>query len=371
MRVGVDGRSLAGDRARGLRQPRGVSRYTSSLLRALAALQPEDEWLALVPRAATPPDGVNARRSRLAGRAGRAAAALSGRPRLDGLLGGGLDVVWLPAPAPVSLSEQTPYVLTLHDLSFEAMPGALTGYERLWSRLARPRELARRAARVMAVSSQTREEAIGRWGLRPELVVVVPPGVWRPPPAAPAAVEQVRRRLSLPERYLLFVGALEPRKGLEVLTRAYRDARARGLPSPLVLVGDGPLRGRLRGGDMVLAGRVSDRELGALYAGARATVLPSMLEGFGFTPLESLAAGTPVIASDLPPLRETLADGALWVPPGDEAALADALLAVDRDADLRRRLLAAGRPAAERFSWERAAEKAYAVLRDAAARQRP
>jgi glycosyltransferase involved in cell wall biosynthesis len=251
------------------------------------------------------------------------------------------------------------------------MPGALTGYERLWSRLARPRELARRAARVMAVSSQTREEAIGRWGLRPELVVVVPPGVWRPPPAAPAAVEQVRRRLSLPERYLLFVGALEPRKGLEVLTRAYRDARARGLPSPLVLVGDGPLRGRLRGGDMVLAGRVSDRELGALYAGARATVLPSMLEGFGFTPLESLAAGTPVIASDLPPLRETLADGALWVPPGDEAALADALLAVDRDADPRRRLLAAGRPAAERFSWERAAEKAYAVLRDAAARQRP
>jgi glycosyltransferase involved in cell wall biosynthesis len=371
MRVGVDGRSLAGDRDRGLRQPRGVSRYTSSLLGALASRHPEDDWLALGPRGGAPPDGVSARRSLLAGRAGHAAAAVAGRPRLDRLLGGGLDVLWLPAPAPVAVSAQTPYVLTLHDLSFEAMPEALTAYERLWSRVARPRDLARRAARVMTVSRATREEAIARYGLRAEQVVVVPPGVWRPPPAAPAEVEQVRRRLSLPERYLLFVGALEPRKGLEVLTRAYRDARARGLPLPLVLVGDGPLRGRLRGGDMVLAGRVSDRELGALYAGARATVLPSVLEGFGFTPLESLAAGTPVIVSDLPALRETLGDGALRVPPGDATALTDALLAVDADTDLRRELLAAGRPAPERFSWERAAEEAYAVLGDAAGGQRP
>ncbi len=97
---------------------------------------------------------------------------------------------------------------------------------------------------------------------------------------------------------------------------------------------------------MVRTGRVDDAELAALYAGARATVLPSHLEGFGFTPLESLAAGTPVVVSDLPVLRETLGDAAVFVPPGDSGALAAAIRAVVDDARLRDRLHGrrAGRP---------------------------
>ena len=103
-----------------------------------------------------------------------------------------------------------------------------------------------------------------------------------------------------------------------------------------MLAGDGPLaRERCAAPGVVLCGRVSDDELAALYAGARATVLPSRLEGFGFTPLESLAAGTPVVVSDLPSLRETLGDAALMVPPGDPVALADALLRIDGDEELR------------------------------------
>jgi len=367
MRVGVDGRSLAVGGAGGLRQPRGVSRYASSLLRALAAGHPEDDWLALVPRTAIAPAGVSPRSSPLAGRTGHAAAALTGRPRLDRLLGGGLDVAWLPAPAPVAVSAGTPYVLTLYDLSFEALPEAFGRYERLWQGAAKPRRLALGAARVMAVSEATRQEALARWGLPPERVVVVGSGLWRPPTMNPTAAEAVRRRLSVPERYLLFVGALEPRKGLDALVMAHGEASRRGLDSHLVLAGDGPLRERLGGAPRVLLpGRVSDIELGALYAGAVATVLPSLYEGFGFTPLESLAAGTPAVVSDLPALRESVGDGALRVRPGDVGALSDALLGIERDGELRRRLLEAGRASLERLSWERTAEKAHDVLRAAA-----
>ena len=140
------------------------------------------------------------------------AAALAGRPRL-----GGVDVVWLPAPVPVAVSPEVPYVLTLHDLSPELRPGDFGLYARMWNRATRRPRLARRAARVITDSEDTRGLAVERWGLSPERVTVVRPGFWRPPPgtAAPAG---------LPRRSLLYAGALEPRKGVDVLGAALPGA---------------------------------------------------------------------------------------------------------------------------------------------------
>ena len=340
MKIGVDGRALAD--GSGLRQARGIARYLSSMLAALEERHPGDEW-----------DVAPAR-----GRAANVASALVGRPRL----GAAADVVWLPAPAPVAVARGVPYVLTVHDLSAELRPGDFSAYARLWNRAARPRRLGRGAARVIADSHETRAQALERWGLAPERVTVVRPGFWRPPPPPDGALA----RLDLPARYLLYVGALEPRKGVDVLAEAFADARARGLEAELVLAGDGPLAESLRGPGVALTGRVSDTELAALYAAARATVLPSWLEGFGFTPLESLAAGTPVVVSDLPSLRETLGRAALTVPPGDAPALAGALLRIDRDEELRERLIAAAEPRLAVLSWDRAANELHAVLAEAA-----
>jgi glycosyltransferase involved in cell wall biosynthesis len=346
MRVGVDGRSL-GAAETGLRQARGVTRAAGSLLDALRQGFPGDEWL------------VRGRGSRIAA----ASAALLGRPRLDRAFAKAVDVVWLPAPAPVAVSRGTPYVLTVYDLSFEERPADLSRYERLWARASRPHRLAERAALVACVSEATRAAVLERWALDPERTRVVRCGVRVP---RPGDASGVRRRLGIPERFLLFVGALEPRKAPDVLVRAFSAARSRGLEAGLVLVGDGRLRDRLAAPGVVVAGRLSDEELDALYANALATVLPSRLEGFGFTPLESLAAGTPAVASDLPALRETTRGGALLVPPGDEAALADALLAVDGDERLRRRLVEAGREAVGALRWDRAAAELRALLAEAA-----
>jgi glycosyltransferase involved in cell wall biosynthesis len=343
MRVGVDGRSLAGER-------RGVGAYTSGMLAALAAEAVGVR--ALVPRGTAVPDGVEAVAHRVPGRLLNGAAALCGRPRLDRMLGP-VDVIWLPAPAPVAVG-RTPYALTLHDLSFLKRPGDYTRYERVWHRAARIGQLARRAARVIAASEATAAEARSRLGVE---CAVVPAGPGDPgPPASAETVAAVTARYG---RYFLFVGALEPRKGVDRLVAAHE-----GLDAALVIAGEG--RVRVRGRGVHVLGRVTREQKAALYAGALAVVLPSWCEGYGYPPLEGYAHGTPAIVSDLPALRETAGAGALFVPPGDVGALRAAMRELAGDAALRRRLAASGAAALRGRTWEASARALRAALEEAA-----
>ncbi|MEN3281518.1 MAG: hypothetical protein V7607_2658 [Solirubrobacteraceae bacterium] len=347
MRVGVDARALLAGR--------GVERNARGMLAALADGFPDDEWVAFVPGRApvAPVPGVRLVRNRLGGRALFGAAAIAGRPTLAALVGSA-DVVWLPAPAPVAPG--APYVLSVHDRSWELRPSDFTAYERAWHRLARPRALARGAAAVTAVSRAVAADVAVAWGVRAQ---VVSPGVTglggqaRGPAAVPGP--PVRDPLAAPRRrpYLLFVGAREPRKAPDVLDAAYARARARGLDAELVVVGDG-------------VARVDDRELASLYAGALAVVQPSFLEGFGLPPLEAAVHGTPAVVSALDCFAETLGDAALRVPPGDAHALAEAMLRIAGDEPLRVRLGAAARERAAAYTWERSAAALHTLLAGAA-----
>lgn len=356
MRVGVDGRSLV-RRGGG----RGIALYAERMVAALAAIPAGDDLRVLLPgRAAVDlPAGAEARRTWLPGRALYAAQALLGRPRLDRLTGP-CDVTWAPSVGPLALSRRAPFVLTVPDLSFELRPDQQSAYERAFHRAARPRALGRRADWVIAMSETVRERLIERWGLDPARVVTIAPGPGRPPgpPGRPPA--------GLPESYVLAVGALEPRKQPAVLARAHALARERGLRAGLVFAGDGPLRAELDRGPAVVLGRVGDAELDALYAGAMVVACVSSDEGFGFTPLEALARGTPALVSDLAPFRETMGDAAVRVPAGDPSALATALLELEDRPERRTELVAAGADAVAALSWERAAAETRAVLAQAA-----
>jgi glycosyltransferase involved in cell wall biosynthesis len=291
--VGVDGRSLTAA------APRGVSAYTEGMLTALRRAHPDVDF------------------------------RLSRRPRGD--------VVWLPAPAPTLASP--PYVLTLHDLSWVERPSDFTRYERAWHRAARIPRLARRAKRVIAVSESTAAAARAHWGVDP---VVIPAGPGDPgPPMEPA-----------PGRYFLFVGALEPRKGLATLLAAH--ARA-GLDADLVIAGDGRLRTALRGPRVHVLGRVSREEKAALYAGALAVVLPSWLEGYGYPPLEGYAHGVPAIVTPT-----AASPGAIVVDAGDAGALAAAMRELADDPARRAELAAAG--AASLPTWDDCAARLWEQL---------
>ena len=338
---------------------RGVSRYSRLLLDELARAYPHDEWVAVAPGVSELPPGVELRTGRLPRRPLFAAAAVSSRPRLD-RVAGGCDVAWVPAPAPVAVSPGLPLVVTVHDLSFEHRPDDYSRYERAWHRLARPRELARRATRVIAVSDVVRDELIAEWSLPPERVVTVRSG-----PGSPVADSPERPAPTRP--FFLAAGALEPRKLPLVLAEAHRIAREEGLEAELVFAGEGPLAGELERGGARVLGRVSDAALDGLYRDALALACVSREEGFGLTPLEAAARGTPSVVTDLPVFEETLGSGALRVPPGDPRALADALLRLEREPELRARLAEAAAAAASALSWERAGRETHAVLAAAAA----
>jgi glycosyltransferase involved in cell wall biosynthesis len=360
MRVGVDGRAL-----RVARERRGVAVYLERLLGELARLSPGDEYRVLVPdaaRAIDVPGNVELVEAG-PGRALHAAAALTGRPRLDRLLGGP-DLVWAPAPAPLALSRGVPFVLTVHDLSFVHRPHDYGRYERLWHRLARPRRLAERAGRVLADSDAVRAELLAEWGLPAERVRTVRLGPGR---GAPSAAPDGGAAAAGAPPHVLAVGALEPRKQPVLLAEAHRRARERGLRAGLVFVGEGPLRRELQQAGAKVLGRLDERALDAAYAGALCLACVSREEGFGFTPLEAVAAGVPPVVSDLPVFRETLGDAALAVPAGDAGALAAALLRLEREPELRERLVAAGRERLRLLSWERAARETRAVFEEALA----
>ena len=207
MRVGVDGRSLVGGGAR------GVAHYTAALLEALAAEYPDDEYRVLLPRGrAMVPRGVVPVRHAAAVEAPVRRSAATRPP------GRRVDVVWAPAPAPLRVGAM-PFVLTVHDRSWEERPQDFTRYERLWHAAARPRALARRAAAVLCDTEVVRGEVIREWGVPAERVRTVPlaPRILAGSPAK-----------SL-DPYFLFVGALEPRKAPDVLADAFHRARARGL----------------------------------------------------------------------------------------------------------------------------------------------
>jgi glycosyltransferase involved in cell wall biosynthesis len=327
--VAVDARHLAGGR--------GVAHYTAALLAAL----PDDQV-----RAYAPPPALR--------RPLYASAALLGRPRLD-RLAGGADVVWIPAPAPVAVSRDVPYVLSVHDLSWIERPQDFTAYERAWHRVGRLERLARGAAAVLCLSEATKATVQRHWNLPDEQLHVLYPGVTRPEPGPRKGPDPLSRPdLDLARPFFLAVGALEPRKAPDLLVRAHQLARREGLEADLVFAGTGRIA--VEGDGVHALGRVED--LGPLYRDALALVMPSYLEGFGFPTAEAALAGTPSIVADLPVYDETLGVAAVRFPAGDERALADALLAVERD----------GAPVADvsRFTWERAARQLREILESVA-----
>jgi glycosyltransferase involved in cell wall biosynthesis len=176
------------------------------------------------------------------------------------------------------------------------------------------------------------------------------------------------------------VGTVEPRKNLGVLLDAWRRLR---LPDPPALVVCGRIgwvdeetRSALRQAEgegwLVHFDYAEDAELAALYKGALAVALPSWYEGFGLPALEACAHGAPVLASDLPVLREVLGDAALFVPPGDPAAWAAAIRRVAGDPELARHLAdlaEAGRARAAAFDWRRTADETADALRNVARRR--
>ncbi len=289
------------------------------------------------------------------------------------------DVTFVPAHT-LPLLFPGPGVVTVHDLGYMHFPEAHTASQRIYLRWATAHS-ARRAAVILADSQATRRDLL-RFGLAGAAKIrVVYPGADESlrPDRSPGRLDAIRRKYGLPERYLLHLGSLHPRKNLERLIEAYALWRSRagsgGRDVGLVLAGAvgwkhhgifGKVPESGLGQFIRFPGYVDEADLAALYTGAEAFVFPSLYEGFGFPVLEAMRCEVPVICSNTSSLPEVAGDAALLIDPTDVDAIADAIGRVMGDGDLRQTLIERGRERPRRFSWDRAAREALLALEEAA-----
>jgi glycosyltransferase involved in cell wall biosynthesis len=287
VKVAFDGRPVS--------DPNGVGRYTRCLLKALRETAAIGDEILETHRPST--------------------TLRSEAPEL-------LHSPWI---AGAMLHPPCPLVVTIHDL---APLKRRSEHLRTGLRL-RLRHLAvQRAACVIVPTEAVADDAVTHLRVERERLLVVPEAADAAMyPRSRAEIEAVRDRFGLPERYLVWVGGLQhPDPGKHVAKLA---ATPRELP--LVLVGPTrPWAHELP--DVILTGQVADEQLAAIYSGAHALVLPSDHEGFGLPAVEALACGTPVIACEVPALREVLGDRATFVEPGEMQALLRAAHAARRPA---------------------------------------
>jgi glycosyltransferase involved in cell wall biosynthesis len=274
------------------------------------------------------------------------------------------------------LSSPCPTVVTVLDLSFFRYPSAFTTGKRLYLQLM-TRLSARRAAQVIAISDSTRRDVIATLGISPSRVQTVYCGIderFRALP--PSQIEAFRGQKGLPDRFILFLGTIEPRKNVTHLVEAFARLCARhpNAAADLYLVIAGakgwlfePLFAKVSSlglEDRVLfPGYVPEKEKEWWYNAATCFCYPSLYEGFGLPPLEAMACGVPVITSDTSSLPEVVGEAGLMRPPQDIDALSTALHQVMGDPDLRAILSEQGKKQAAKFSWAQAAQQTAQIYR--------
>jgi anaerobic magnesium-protoporphyrin IX monomethyl ester cyclase len=366
MRIAFDGTTLRPGRT-------GVGYYTEHLLEHLVECGGDDELVVISNRSieTTRPLPSTVRR-------------IEGGRRLPRL-------VWMQTRVPQLLREiaadvvhftngmmpvvsTAPTVVTIHDMS-------LTLYPRYHPRrrviLNRPLVdlAARRANAIITVSESARKDIIRLYGVAPARVHVIHEAAAPAfqPITDPAVRARVRARYGLAERFILYVGTIEPRKNLPMLIEAFAERRRAGdLPHQLVCAGPyGWLCGdvariieRLQlEGAVRVTGYVPFDDLPAIYSLAEMFVFPSVYEGFGLPVVEAMACGTPVVTADVSALAEVGGGAVAHVPSLDVDALGEELVSLARSRERREHLSALGLQRARTFSWRRAAQETLAVYR--------
>lgn len=263
-----------------------------------------------------------------------------------------------------------PFVTTVFDLSTRRFPGDHPFEWRAYERWVMPSR-AKAAARVIAISELTRQDVISTYAVKARRVVTIHPGVG-------AGFFQAGPPRRAAEPRLIFPGAPVARKNLDTVLSAMAAAPTGSFLSKACLQISGATADRFldhasRIAALGLAGRVEwlglvpVDEMPRVMASADVCVYPSLYEGFGFPPLESMASGTPVVASNASCLPEVLGDAALLVEPTDVKGFGEAVESVLSNIEVRARLVTAGREHVRDFTWERCAERTMDVYRDALA----
>jgi len=390
MIIGIDIRMLA----RGTRT--GVEEYTTNLLANMLSLDKnikfklfyngyqkiklDYDWLKF--------PNVELKQYRIPNRFLDASLYFFDYPKIDKLLKE-VDVFFSPHIFLSSVSKNCKTVTTFHDLSFEKYPEFYSANKNYWHFSMNPKKQARKVDKIIAVSESTKNDLVELYKINPEKIKVIYSGINSVSSIQypVSSISKIKKKYNLPEKYILYLGTLEPRKNITGLVKAFekfkknpfRPLYQRGSTSSLsqkgvrgisgiqlVIAGS---KGWLYGdifktvknspvkNDIIFTGFIDDEDKSILYSQAELFVYPSFYEGFGFPPLEAMACGTPVITSNVSSLPEAVGDAALTVNPYNLDELYRAMETVLNDEKLKNILIAKGFEQAKKFSWHKCARE--------------
>lgn len=381
MHIGIDIRSLASP------VRTGVGEYTFELLNALFAIDTVNQYYlfanskprltALLP--VWQQSNVHFIITHYPNKLFNTATKLFHFPKIDELIIkhekiSGLDYFFSPNLNFTALSKKTKHILTIHDLSFEFFPQFFSKKQRLWHWAIKPQVSCRNAQHILAPSENTKRDLIAAYHSNPATITVIPHGLAPLPRLLPQATtdETIRTKYALPKKYILFLGSIEPRKNILGLIEGFEQA-APQLPNDLSLVIAGsvgwenkPIFKRLSTSPfknrIVYIGFVEAADKQALYSLAELFVYPSFYEGFGFPVIEAMGSGTPVITSNRSSLPEIAEKAAYYSNPNKPWTIAEALIRLTRNPELKNRLRRDGLEQVKKYTWEKAARHFLSVL---------
>ena len=284
-------------------------------------------------------------------------------PKIDRLLGG-VDIFFSPHIFSAPVSRNCKIVTTFHDLSFENHKEFYSASKNYWHFSMNPEKQAQRSNKIIAVSKSTKEDLIKIYKIRSEKIKVVYSGI-----RLESETIDIKKKYSLPEKYILYLGTIEPRKNIIGIIKAFeklKKQKTKNHKLKLVIAGSKgwlyenifkTVQNSSVKNDIIFTGFIEDKDKSALYDLADLFVYPSFYEGFGFPPLEAMACGTPVITSNFSSLPEAVGDAAIMINPYNIDELAKGMEMVLTDEKLRNVLIERGFKQTKKFSWQKCAEE--------------
>lgn len=364
MKIGIEA-----ERAN-LPEPTGVERYAAELIRNLAEIDRQNEYVLYF---RTPPqEWFKHLPSNFTLR-------VIPFPKFWTQLRLSWELFWHPVDALMILASVLPLyhpknsIFTAHDIAYEFFPGAFTSFMRRYLVFS-TRYAVSRAARIVAVSEATKQDLVRVYGADPAKIHTIHLGVddkYRPLPYDQVQPRLDRYQLAF-KKYILFVGTMQPRKNIVRLVEAFEILKQKNhIEEKLVLVGrkgwlwepimkkieTSPARDSIK-----VLYYVDFEDLPALYNGAAVLTLPALYEGFGLPPLEAMACGTPVVVSNVSSMPEVAGDAGELVDPNRPESIAQGLLAALTDPEAKARMSARGLERAKLFTWRACAEKTRDML---------